>query len=135
MHAMLREFSNHQEKTERIKNFPFPRQYATINSFLVKLFCILLPFALLGEFNKLTADISGILKGHIVWFVIPFSVLISWVYTSLDQVGESTENPFEGSANDVPISQMSRTVEIDIREMLEETDLPSPFLTRNNIIL
>ena len=59
-----------------------------------------------------------------MWLVIPFGVLISWVFTSLDQVGESTENPFEGSANDVPISQMSRAVEIDIREMLAETDLP-----------
>jgi len=135
MHSALREFSLHQEKSERIKNFPFPRQYATINSFLVKLFCMLLPFALVGEFNKLAADIPGILKGYIVWFVIPFSVLISWVYTSLDQVGESTENPFEGGANDVPISQMSRTVEIDIREMLEEPDLLSPFPTQNNIIL
>jgi putative membrane protein len=37
---------------------------------------------------------------------------------------KSTENPFEGSANDVPISQMSRNIEIDMREMLGETDLP-----------
>ena len=70
-----------------------------------------------------------------VWLVIPFSVLISWVFTSLEQVGESTENPFEGSANDVPISQMSRTVEIDIREMLGETDLPPALHPQNNIIL
>jgi putative membrane protein len=89
----------------------------------------------LGEFDSLNADIYGDLQGYMVWFVIPFSVLISWVYTSLDQVGESTENPFEGGANDIPISQMSRTVEIDIREMLGEIDLPSPFLVRNNIIL
>jgi ion channel-forming bestrophin family protein len=135
MHTVLREFSVHQGKSERIKNFPYPRQYATVNTLFVKLFCFLLPFALLGEFNNLNHATSGALKGYMVWFVIPFSVLISWVYTSLDQVGESTENPFEGSANDVPISQMSRVVEIDIREMLGETDLPSPFPTQNNIIL
>jgi putative membrane protein len=135
MHSLLREFSDHQEKSERIKNFPYPRQYATINTIFVKLFCILLPFALLGEFNNLNANISGDLKGYIVWLVIPFSVIISWVYTSLDQVGESTENPFEGSANDVPISQMSRAVEIDIREMLGETNLPSALQPKNNIIL
>jgi putative membrane protein len=135
MHSMLREISDHQGKSERIKNFPYPRQYATINALFVKLFCILLPFALLGEFNNLNDDISGVLKGYMVWFVIPFSVLISWVYTSLDQVGESTENPFEGSANDVPISQMSRTVEIDIREMLAEIDLPQALQPQNNIVL
>jgi putative membrane protein len=135
MHSLLREFSDHQGKSERIKNFPYPRQYATINNFFVKLFCILLPFALLGEFNKLNDDITGLLKGNMIWFVIPFSVLISWVYTSLEQVGESTENPFEGSANDVPISQMSRAVEIDIREMLGETNLPPTLQPQNNIVL
>jgi len=50
-------------------------------------------------------------------------------------LGESTENPFEGSANDVPISQMSRTVEIDMREMLGETDLPPALQPQNKIIL
>src|SRR4030095_14203313 len=135
MHNALMQFSDHQGKSERIKNFPYPRQYATINNFFINLFCILLPFALLGEFNKLNDAIAGVLKGNMVWFVIPFSVLISWVYTSLEQVGESTENPFEGSANDVPISQMSRAVEIDIREMLGETSLPPVLQPHNNIIL
>ena len=135
MHTMLREFSDHQGKSERIKNFPYPRQYATINTIFVKLFCILLPFALLGEFDNLNSAISGALKGYMGWLVIPFSVMISWVYTSLDQVGESTENPFEGNANDVPISQMSRTVEIDIRELLGETDLPPTLQPQNNIVL
>ena len=135
MHTMLREFSSHQGESERIKNFPYPRQYATINNLFVNLFCILLPFAMMGEFNDLNNHVSGVLKGNMVWLVIPFSILISWVFTSLEQVGESTENPFEGSANDVPISQMSRTVEIDIREMLGETDLPIPLQPKNNIIL
>ena len=61
--------------------------------------------------------------------------LICWMYTSLDQVGESTENPFEGSPNDVPISQMSRTIEIDLREMLGETELPPAIQAQNNIVL
>ena len=135
MHGMVRELSDHQGKSERIKNFPYPRQYATINTIFIKLFCLLLPFALLKEFNNLNDAVSGALKGHMVWFVIPFSVLISWIYTSLDQVGESAENPFEGSPNDVPISQMSRSVEIDIREMLDEVDLPPAFQGQNNIIL
>jgi ion channel-forming bestrophin family protein len=134
MHTALREFSSHQGQSERIKNFPYPRQYATVNGLFIKLFCILLPFALLGEFNKLN-DIEGIFRGNMVWLVIPFSVLLSWIYTSLEQVGESTENPFEGNANDVPISQMSRTVEIDIREMLGEVHLPAPLQPQNNIVL
>jgi ion channel-forming bestrophin family protein len=135
MHSVLRELSSHQGRSERIKNFPYPRQYATINTMFVRLFCLLLPFAMLREFNSLNEGISGVLKGNMVWLVIPFSVLISWIYTSLDQVGESTANPFEGGANDVPISQMSRNVEIDIREMLAESDLPPSLQPQKNIIL
>lgn len=135
MQRMVKDFYDQQGKSERIKNFPYPRQFATINSFFIKLFCILLPFGMLKEFDKLNESIDGFMKGNMVWLVIPFSVLISWVYTSLEQVGESTENPFEGSANDVPISQMSRTIEIDMREMLGEADLPPALQQKNNIIL
>lgn len=135
MERMVKEFYDHQGRSERIKNFPYPRQFATINGFFIKLFCFLLPFGLLKEFDKLNEGMEGIMKGNMVWMVIPFSVLISWVYTSLEVVGESTENPFEGNANDVPISQMSRTIEIDMREMLGETDLPPALQPKNNIIL
>ncbi len=135
MHKMVNAFYDSQGKSERIKNFPYPRQFATINSLFIKLFCFLLPFGMLMDFDRLNESMSGIMKGNMVWLVIPFSVLISWVYTSLEQVGESTENPFEGSANDVPISQMSRAIEIDLREMLGESDLPPALQARNNIIL
>lgn len=42
----------------------------------------------------------------------------SWMYVALDQVGESTENPFEGGANDVPITHLCRCIEADLRALL-----------------
>ena len=63
--------------------------------FSSNLFCLLLPFGLLREFDKLNDSVEGVIKGNMVWLVIPFSVLISWMYTSLERVGESTENPFD----------------------------------------
>lgn len=66
---------------------------------------------MLKEFDKLNDGITEIFKDNMVWLAVPFSVLISRVYTSLEQVGESTKNPFEGAVNDIPISQMSRTIE------------------------
>lgn len=131
----IKDMFDAQGRSERIKNFPYPRQFSTISKFLVWLFCIMLPFSLLKEFDKLNEGVTGFLHGHMVWLAVPFSVLIAWVFTSLDQVGESTENPFEGSANDVPISQISRTIEIDMREMLGETDLPPALTPKNSIIL
>jgi hypothetical protein len=50
-------------------------------------------------------------------------------------LGESTSNPFEGSANDVPIAQISRLIEIELRELLGETELPSLLKPTNQIIL
>jgi len=135
MERHLRDFLNQQGKSEHIKDSPYPRQYAIINTFFVRLFCLVLPFGLLKEFDKLNEIADGILKGHMVWLVVPFSIVISWMYTSLEQVGESTENPFEGSANDVPISQICRVVEIELRQMLGEQDLPPMLKAQNNIIL
>jgi len=135
MHRSIKDFLFQQGRCERIKDFPYPRQYASINSFFINLFCLLLPLGLLREFDRLNDSVEGAIKGHMVWLAIPFSVLISWMYTSLGRVGESTESPFEGSANDIPISHMCRTAEIDLRDMLGELDLPSPVEPTNNILL
>lgn len=135
MQRSIKEFLAQQGRSERIKDFPYPRQFAVISSFFVKLFCLLLPFGLLREFDHLNENVKGVMEGNMIWLVVPFSVLLSWMYTSLDRVGESTESPFEGNANDVPISQMCRAVEVDLREMLGETDLPPLLQPRNNIIL
>jgi putative membrane protein len=70
-----------------------------------------------------------------VWLTIPFSVIVSWVFTSMDKVGEATENPYEGGANDIPMAAMSRTIEIDLRDMLDEKELPEPIAAINNILM
>lgn len=120
-----------QGKCERIKNFPYPRQFATINQMFVRLFISLIPFGTLSEFNKLVEKNGP----WIVWLAIPFSVIISWVFIAMERVGESSENPFEGNANDVPITSMSRTIEIDLREMLDEQNLPAAIGPVNSILM
>lgn len=120
LEKMLGELYTLQGKSERIKNFPFPRQYATINYIFVWTFLLLLPFGMLNIFNNGFSDIVS------VWLVLPFTVLVSWVFILMEMIGEYSENPFEGLHNDVPISTMARDIEIDIRQMLDETDLPKP---------
>ena len=135
MQRLIKDLLLQQGRSERIKDFPYPRQFATINALFVRLFCILLPFGLLREFDRLNELVDGPLQGSMTWLVIPFSMLVSWVYTSLDRVGESTENPFEGNANDIPLAQICRTAEIDLRALLGETDLPAPLEPKNEIVL
>ncbi|MES2587410.1 MAG: bestrophin family ion channel [Bacteroidota bacterium] len=126
LEKMLIEFYNQQGVSERIKNFPYPRQYATLNLYFIKIFVFLVPLGMLQEFDKL--------GGNLVWLAIPFSALSSWIFTTLEKIGESTESPFEGSANDVPITAMSRGIEIDLREMLDEENIPEPIKPINNIL-
>jgi ion channel-forming bestrophin family protein len=127
LERILFDLYDHQGKCERIKNFPYPRQFATINLFFIRLLQWLVPLGLLGEFSKQNS-IN-------IWMTVPFSFLIGWVFNALERVGESTENPFEGNANDVPITSLSRTIEIDLREMLDERDIPAPISATNNILL
>ena len=131
MENMLIELLGFQGKSERIKNFPYPRQFATLNHYFVWIFLILLPFGIMHEFDgigiKLIENYPLIGK-HFVWLSIPFSVIVSWVFHTMERIGRTGENPFEGTANDVPITTMSRGIEIDLREMLDEPSesIPKP---------
>ena len=127
MQNLLKDLYEHQGKCERIKNFPYPRQFATLNLYFIKIFIILLPFGMMAEFEKLGE--------HFVWFSIPFSTLVGWIFHTMEKIGEATENPFEGTANDVPMTALSRTIEIDLREMLNETNLPPKIEPVNNILM
>ncbi|AWX44403.1 UPF0187 protein [Flagellimonas maritima] len=127
MEALLLDVYSHQGKSERIKNFPYPRQFATLNLFFVWLFILLVPFGLMKEFDVLGANF--------VWMTIPFSLLVSWVFHTMEKIGEITENPFEGSPNDIPMAALSRTIEIDLRDMLDEENLPEPIAATNHILM
>jgi putative membrane protein len=53
---------------------------------------------------------------------------------TLEKVGENSSNPFEGGPNDVPISFLSRRIEIEMRRMLgEQTDI-KPIEPKYNIL-
>lgn len=113
---ILKDLYTFQGKAERIKNFPYPRQFATINYYFVWIFILLIPFGMFKEFEKIG-------EGGI-WLTVPFTALIAWIFHTMDKIGQSTENPFEGGGNDVPITTMSRAIEIDLREMMDEEDIP-----------
>ncbi len=153
MENMIVEFYTLQGKSERIKNFPYPRQFATLNFLFVWIFIFLLPFGVMNEFEHIgqtfIAELSNhehhgsdflhsithFMGTHFVWLSIPFSALISWVFYCIELIGENTENPFEGGPNDVPISNMSRGIEIDIRQLIDDTGIPAPMQWRNDIIM
>lgn len=144
LESVLEEFFTLQGKSERIKNFPYPRHFATLNHFFMWIFVLLLPLALVPQFaeigNEILSNISmesmgspsqkitSIVGDLFVWLSIPFYVIVAWIFHTMERIGRTGENPFEGTANDVPISTISRGIEIDLRQNLGETEgIPEQF--------
>ncbi|HLL93863.1 MAG TPA: bestrophin family ion channel [Spirosoma sp.] len=127
MERMLAEFYNQQGACERIKSFPFPRQYAFFSYVFVWLFIAVLPFGLLTEMAKTSS-------WH-VWLTVPFFTVIAWIFNTMEIVGDTSENPFENSINDVPMTAICRNIEIDLRDMLGETELPKRVQSIKNILM
>jgi putative membrane protein len=127
LHELIGNLFTHQGMSERIKNFPFPRQYASTGLWITYIFCAMIPFGLLDIFEQSRAL-------H-YWLTIPFSAIIIWVFFLVDRIGDYSENPFEGGYNDVPISSISRAIEIDLLEMLDEKDIPDSYQTENGFLM
>ena len=47
-------------------------------------------------------------------------------FLTIEWVGSTLKNPFENRPNDTPMSSICRTVERDLRSMLEEEEIPEP---------
>ena len=118
MQGLITELYTLQGKCERIKNYPLPRQYASLSIYFFAIFIFLLPMGLLSAFTEPQFS-SGM-----IWGVIPFTTLIGWVFGLMESIGDYTENPFQSLAFDIPMTSLTKTIEIDLKEMLGETDLP-----------
>jgi putative membrane protein len=96
---------------ERIRGTPLPFTYSVLLHRTVFLFCLLLPFGLVDSIGYMTP------------VMIAF---IAYTFFGLDAVGDELEEPFGLAANDLPLHAMDRFIEINLRQMLGERDLPPP---------
>lgn len=126
-HQLIVNLYEDQGKSERIKNFPFPRQYASTALWLTFVFCIILPFGML--------DIFKLAVGWMKWSFPFVTALVIWVFFLMEKIGDYSENPFEGSYNDVPITSIARGIEIDLREMINDQNIPEPMKDVNGFLL
>jgi putative membrane protein len=106
----LVEICNVQGACERIKNTPLPRQYEYVPRVLVGMFCLLLPFGMVEGLGLLTPLLS---------------TLVSFIFLSLESIGRDIENPFENTVHDTPMTSLSRTIEINLRQHLGDRQLPA----------
>jgi len=100
---------------ERIKNTTFPDAVTLITRVLVWGMVLLLLLATLGPAGR-----GGGIAATIAVCVMALG------YIWIESLGRDLNDPFEGRANDIPMTSLSVTIERDLREMLGETDLPDP---------
>ncbi len=135
MMELVTELCSLQGQCERIKHTPLPRQYAEFSRVFTLVFTFLVPFGLLDVFvDHLDASHTTLETLAPVLPMVLSSWLISWVFTTMEGIGDSSEDPFERSMNDVPMNALSRTIEIDLRQILGETEVPGKEAVIDNIL-
>lgn len=104
---------------ERIKATPLPFTYGQLTHTIVALYCYFLPFGIV--------DNTG-------WMTPAVTLFLAYVFLGLDCIGDELEDPFGTEPNDLPLAHISRNVEINLRQALDETDVPEPIHPVDNVI-
>jgi putative membrane protein len=120
MDGTLVEFSNILGGCEKIKNTPLPRQYDTVPQFAIYAYSILLPLGLVESLG---------------WWTPFISAMITFLFIAIDSIGSNIEDPFENRIHDVPMSTISRTIEINLRQMVDIKECPAPLQPTHGILM
>ncbi len=99
-------------KVERIKSTVFPVTYRIFLQFMIYIFVVTLSISL--------TDIP-------FYFEIPLLIVISGVFFLLEKTAALMQEPFSNLPTDTPMTAIARNIEINIREILGEKELPKPY--------
>ncbi len=108
-----------QGASERIKNTPMPLQFERFIRLFIRIYCMFLPLGMVQSLGLLT----------------PFgSTFVGFIFLALDQIGRDLEAPFENLPNDISLSALSRTIEINLKQMIREREIPEPLAPLDGIL-
>jgi len=105
----LRELINIQGGCERIKKTPMPPLYGLLATRLVQFYAVLFPLAVVEELG---------------WWTIPVNLLVCIAFFLIAEAGRVLEDPFTMFFNGLPLSAISRMIEVNARQRVGEKDLP-----------
>ncbi|MBK7811115.1 MAG: hypothetical protein IPO62_06535 [Saprospiraceae bacterium] len=100
-----------QGKSERIKTTVFPVTYRLFLHGIIYLFVVTLSISL--------KNVAG-------FFEIPLLLLISAAFFLLEKSATHMHDPFENRPTDTAMSTIARTIEINIKQLLREPEIPIP---------
>lgn len=109
LEGSLTQITDIQGACERIKSTPIPASYTVLIHRIVALYCLGLPFGIVDSVGVMTPMVVAI---------------VAYAFYGLDAVGTEVENPFGFDPNDLPLSSLTRMIEINLRQRLGEQQLP-----------
>ncbi|KAA9331753.1 bestrophin family protein [Adhaeribacter soli] len=101
---------------ERINTTVFPVTYRLLVHFFIYLFLIILSLGLVETLGPLE---------------IPILILISSTFFLLEKTATYLQDPFVDRPTDTPVTSIARNIEINLKQLLEETDVPEPFAPKS----
>ena len=104
-------FTTAMGMAERIKNTVFPITYRILLHLMIYLFVITLSISL-GEVNPV--------------FEIPLLIVIATGFFVLEKTATLLQDPFENNPTDTPVTTIATNIEINIKQLLNESDIPKP---------
>jgi putative membrane protein len=107
----LTEMTTIQGGCERIDLTPVPFAYTTLIHRIVGFYCLLLPFGIVNDVR---------------WMTPLVELMICHAFFGLDEIGDEIEEPFGTEPQDLPLAAISRTIEINLLQYLDEGDVPEP---------
>ena len=113
MEVALAGLSIQQALAERFTMQPVPRTYDVFSRYLVHLYSVVFPFAI----------ISALPRDR--WLVIPATLLIVFAFRILERIGSIVEAPFSNTIQDVPITAIATLLQRDLLELIGDPDRPS----------
>jgi putative membrane protein len=105
---------------ERIKNTIFPTQYSFFVHFIIFLFTLILPMGLIDSIGRIA---------------IPITFLISFLFFYVEGISYVMQSPFEGNHNDIPMTSLSRTIEINLLQLIEAPLIPDKILPKDGYVM
>lgn len=105
---------------ERIKNTVFPTMFSIFINVFVYLFALSLPLGLI--------DVFGVIE-------IPLTTLTVASYFMIEKSCIDLQNSFDNKPTDTPVTSISRTIEINLRQMIGDNDLPEKTIAKEFYIM
>lgn len=96
-------------RCERIKNTVFPRSYSLLIHSLIYVFATMLPFGLDDSF---------------IVVEIVLTALLPIIFISIEKTAILMQDPFENLPMDTPMTTLSKTIETNLKQMINDDDLP-----------